>query len=174
MIIDVDTGKRRGDLEGFTVIRSSGPFKAVDFNFWGITFANDQRLYATLQTSGRRYLIEADILMRTARIIADDVECPSLSPDGTRIAFKKRETPGGRLVFRLNVLDLASRVVTELAETRSVDDQPEWLDDERVAYAIASETSPGSTDVWMVPANGTGSAIRLINGAWSPAVVHTP
>jgi hypothetical protein len=72
------------------------------------------------------------------------------------------------------VLDLASRVVTELAETRSVDDQPEWLDNARVTYAIASETSPGSTDVWMVPADGTGSASRLISGAWSPAVVHTP
>jgi hypothetical protein len=174
MIIDVDTGEWRGDLEQFTVIRSGGAFTAVDFNFWGITFADDRRLYATLQTNGRRHLIEADISMRTARIVADDVECPAVSPDGRRIAFKKREMPGGRLVFRLSVLDLASRVVTQLAETRSVDDQPEWLDNARVTYAIASETSPGSTDVWMVPADGTGSASRLISGAWSPAVVHTP
>ncbi|MEO8256997.1 MAG: hypothetical protein ABI868_06580 [Acidobacteriota bacterium] len=172
MILDVTTGEQTGELEEFTVLRDGAAFKAADFNFWGMTFADDQRLYATLQTNGRRYLIEADLPGRTARIVADDVECPALSPDGRRIAFKKRETVGGNLVFRVSVLDLASRVVTELAETRSADDQPEWLDDERVAYALASSTRPGSTDIWVVAADGSGAASRLIEGGWSPAVVH--
>jgi Tol biopolymer transport system component len=56
----------------------------------------------------------------------ENVECPSLSPDGTRIAIKKRvdNVPGN---WRLAVLDLSTLQDTLLNdETRSVDDQGSW------------------------------------------------
>lgn len=37
---------------------------------------------------GRAFLVEGDIAARSARVIRDEVECPDLSPDGTRIAYK--------------------------------------------------------------------------------------
>ena len=59
-------------------------------------------------------------------MIAEDVECPSLSPDETRVAFKRRQGDN----WRLHVLDLDTGREYPLAETRSVDDQVEWLDDD--------------------------------------------
>lgn len=171
ILIDTTTGDSLGDLEQFDITRNGASFKAIDFNFWGFTFVDDRRFYATLQTGGRRYLVEGDVTTRSGRVVADDVECPALSPDGTRIAFKTREMSGGRLVFRLTVMDLRTMTRTFLAETRSVDDQPEWLDDDRVLYAIPSAARPGSTDVWSVMADGAGQPALYIAGAWSPAAV---
>ena len=69
-----------------------------------------------------------------------DAECPSLSPDGTRVAYKKR---GDRATgeWRLAVLDLATGKETLLAERRSVDDQVEWLDDDRILYGLPGRGS---------------------------------
>ena len=80
------------DLETFTVTRDGKPFKSVDFNFWGVTFRQEPGLfYATLASGGHTYLIEGDAVARTARVIRDAVECPSLSPDNRRLAFKHLE-----------------------------------------------------------------------------------
>jgi len=46
-----------------------------------------------------------------------NVECPSLSPDGTRIAFKERVAARGD--GRLHVLDLRALRDWQLAERRS-------------------------------------------------------
>ena len=90
-LIDMGAGKVLADVEKFAVTKDGKAFKSIDFNFWGVTFArDDNRFYATLQTSGDIYLVEGDVEARTARVIAKDVECPSLSPDGTRIAYKLR------------------------------------------------------------------------------------
>ena len=63
------------------------------------------------------------------------------------------------------MLDLATMRETPLAETRSVDDQAEWLDDDRVLYGIDGE-------VWVVSADGTGKPSRYMAEADSPAVVR--
>ena len=171
LILDTTTGKVLGDLEDYAVTRDGQPFKAVDFNFWGVTFADANRFYATLASGGRLYLVEGDVDHRRARTIREGVECPSLSPDRTRVVFKKRVTSGMRLVWRVAVLDLRTLEETLLAETRSVDDQSEWLDNDHVVYALPSETRPASTDLWVAPADGSGSPRMLATDAWSPAFV---
>ncbi len=172
IVLDTTTGQVLGDLEQYAVTQDGRPFKAVDFNFWGFTFADDRRFYATLQTRGARYLIAGDLSTRTAQVIDNGIECPALSPDGTRVAFKKRELIDGRVGWRIGVQNLATRRVTVLSETRSVDDQPEWLDDGRVIYALPSESRPGSTDVWVVRADGSSTPALYRQSAWSPAVVR--
>src|SRR6185503_21216378 len=37
-------GTSLGDLEQFKTIRDGAPFHAVDFNFWGVTFARDSNV----------------------------------------------------------------------------------------------------------------------------------
>jgi hypothetical protein len=104
--------------------------------------------------------------------VRDDVECPSVSPDGTRVAYKKRFTRDGRVGWELHVLDLRTMADVALAEERSVDDQLEWLDDEQVLYSVAAAGGVGS-DVWRTSADGTGSPGVFLRAAYSPAVVRS-
>ncbi len=173
VITDVASGSEV-NLERFTVTRDGQRIQAEDFNFWGVTFAADgSRFYATLGTGGHAYLVEGDRTARTARVVADGVECPSLSPDGTRVAYKRR-LPGQQRRWRLHVLDLRTMGDTALAETRSVDDQVEWLDDSRIAYGVQDEGPPPTLDVnlWTVPADGSGAPAMFLAHAASPAVVR--
>ncbi|MFD0883517.1 TolB family protein, partial [Streptosporangium algeriense] len=169
-ILDTRTGRLVASLEDFSITLDGRPYRNPDVNFWGVTFASDDnRFYATLSTNGRRHLVEGDFAAGTVRTLRDNVECPSLSPDGTRIAYKSAVDADPKKGWRLSVLDLATRRVTALAETRSVDDQAVWLDDRTVAYAL--QTGDGTNNVWSVPADGAGAPRLLVPGATSPAPV---
>lgn len=151
-------------------------FQAEDFNFWGVTFARGgDRFYATLSTAGKTYLVQGDMAAQEGRIIAENVECPSLSPDGTRIVYKKRVGGGGLdpVIWRLHLLDLATLTSTPLAETRNIDDQVEWIDDRHVLYSYQDDDTASASrpDLWQLTLNG--SAPRLMRtGAMSPSVIR--
>ena len=175
LLMSPSSGTVVADLETFNVIKDGKPFKAVDFNFWGVTFTKEpNRFYATLASAGQIFLVEGDVAARTLRVIRPGIECPSLSPDNRRIAFKKRE-PGVRLVWRIHVLDLESGKETPLAETRSVDDQVEWFDNDTILYAIPNggKARP-NMDIWAAAADGSGTPRVLFTNAESPAVVRPP
>jgi len=166
-IVDTVTGAV-ADLEDFAITRDGKAYRNADVNFWGVTFVDDNAFYATLSTGNHRYLVAGDLAARTVRTLAENVECPSLSPDRTRIAFKQAIDNNPDKGWRLTVLDLKTMKRTELAETRSVDDQAEWLDNQTVAYSL--QESDGTNNIWIVPANGTGGPTRLIAGANSPSL----
>jgi len=169
-ILHLGRGDLVGTLEDFAVTLDRRPYKAVDENFWGVTFAaDDNTFYATMSTSGHRYLVVGDLQARTVRVLADNVECPSLSPDGGRLAYKQAIGGDPKRGWRLAVRDLATGAVTLLAERHSVDDQPAWLDATTVMYAIPH--GAGASDVWAVPADGTGAPRLLIPDAASPAAL---
>jgi hypothetical protein len=169
-LIDLKTLDMVDSLEFLSVTLDGHPYKAADLNFWGITFtADDNHFYATMSTAGHRYLVEGDIAAKTVHTITENVECPSLSPDGRRIAFKSAIDGNPAKGWRLTVLDLATGTRTPLAETRTVDDQPTWLDPTTIAYAIPR--GPSDSDIWTVPSNGTGHPTLLIPHAESPAPV---
>jgi hypothetical protein len=170
-IVDTTTGAIIGDLEKFSVMRDGKPFKAVDFNFWGVTFADDgNRFYATLRSAGVNYLIEGDVDAHAARVVHAGVECPSLSPDGRRLAFKKRTVGSLTVFWKVAVLDLAAMGETVLeSETRSVDDQVDWLDDQHVVYHLPKS---GGADIWALRTDRAEAARLLITGGYSPAVVR--
>ena len=172
VVTDLDAGQST-DLETFTVVDGGRTVKPVDRNFWGVTFgSDDDRFFVTVAYGGQTHLAEGRLSTRTVTTMRTDAECPSLSPDQTRVAYKKRGDRA-RGDWRIAVLDLASGRETELAETRSVDDQVEWLDDGRVIYGLPGEGSEAAqTNVWVVAADGTGTPSMLIPNAWSPAVVR--
>jgi Tol biopolymer transport system component len=144
-------------------------FQAPEFNFWGVTFAQDSNLfYATLRNGNTTYLVQGDIVARKLTVLHENVECPSLSPDGTRIAFKKRVAHR----WQLTALDLATMEETELAEKVSIDDQVEWLDDERILYHKTDYDPPKLVSVFVVPADGSGEPEIFMPNAISPVVVR--
>lgn len=164
-----------GNLEDWTLIVDGKASAPVDRNYWGITFIDDQTFYATvgMTTQGTTYLVKGDIAKKTMETVADAVECPSLSPDGTRIAFKRVTQGSGATVhWTPAVMDLATGSVRVLdSETRSVDDQIAWLDDDTLLYGLTNDTI-GDSDVWKLAADGTGEPALLIAHAWSPSVVR--
>ncbi|GAA3883705.1 PD40 domain-containing protein [Saccharothrix violaceirubra] len=167
-ILDTKTGTTVMSLEEFTAYVDDKPYQASDVNFWGVTFtADDNRFYATMSTNGHRYLVEGDFAARTIRTLIDNVECPSLSPDGTRIAYKAANNGDPQQGWRLSTMDLKTKTITPLPETRSVDDQPAWLDDDTVAYAL--QESDGTNNTWTVPATPEGTPTLYIPNANSPS-----
>ena len=166
------TGRPRTmDLEDFTLVHHGRRIKPVDRNFWGITFADDDKFYATVGFSGRTWLVRGSIRAHTVTTLRDDAECPSLSPDGTRLVYKKR-LGKARGTWRLAVYDLDSHRETLLADHRSVDDQVEWLDDDHVLYALPRRNDSPVADVWSVAVDGAGKPHLTIPLATSPTVVH--
>ena len=62
-------------------------FQAIDFNFWGVTFAADSdRFYATLATGGRTYLVEGAVGAPAAADAAGE--------RGVPLAVARRQAPG--------------------------------------------------------------------------------
>jgi len=164
-MIEMASGKTIGQLEQYEVIKEGEPFEAVDFNFWGITFdpTDSNRFYATLGTGTHHYLVEGEISTQKLTVLRDGVECPSLSPDGKQIAFKSRIE--GTDSWRLKVLDVATLKDHPVAEKRSIDDQVEWLDDDTLVYS-------NGTNVYAVPADGSGQVQLLIKDASSPVRIE--
>ncbi|MEV0319917.1 hypothetical protein ACIBKX_17465 [Streptomyces sp. NPDC050658] len=162
---DLETDDHYGSLEDFEAYVDGRRFTAADRNFWGITFASDDRtFYATMSSGKRTWLMRGDLRDRRLEAIRPNVECPSLSPDGRRIAYKKRV--GNH--WRLHVLRLSTGKDIPLAEPAHVDDQPAWLDARTVGYARSIDGHPV---LFGVPADGTGSPVRIRGGS-SPAALN--
>jgi WD40-like Beta Propeller Repeat len=181
-ILDTHTGTVIPSLEELAVVKDGQPYRAADVNVWGVTFADDNRFYASMFTGGQSYLVEGDVAARRVRTVVQGVECPSLSPDGTRIVFKhtigdlgdQSQGPGSHAdhggsqsIWQLSILELKTLQITHLAEKRSVDDQAVWLDNATVAYTL--QRPDGTNDVWAVPADATGAPRVLVPDASSPA-----
>ncbi len=164
-------GAGYGNLERFTLLHNGKQVTARDRNIWGVTFADDNRFYATAAWSGTAWLVRGDLAARTLTALRRNAECPSLSPDGHRIAYKKR-VPASSDHWSLAVLDLRTGHETVLGETRSVDDQAEWSSAHTVLYGLPRAHQPGVSDVWAL-GTAAGEAPRLlVPNAWSPSVLR--
>jgi hypothetical protein len=167
-------GASFGNLEKFTLVVHGHRVSPTDRNIWGVTFAADDRtFYATVATHGVTYLARGDLTHRTLTTIADRVECPSLSPDGTRLAFKQKVDHPGGTWWTPAVLDLSTMRRTVLTgETRNVDDQIAWLDDDTLLYGLARSDEAGVTDVWSLDVAPAAKPHVYVEQAWSPAVIR--
>ncbi|WP_346926095.1 hypothetical protein [uncultured Arthrobacter sp.] len=167
-------GGGTGNLEDFALMVNGSRVTAADRNIWGVTFApgDSDTFYATAASSGRIWLVKGSISARTLTAIDDGVECPSLSPDGTRIAYKKNTGATLAPHWRVAILDLATGKETVLSEPRSVDDQIEWLDNQTLLYGLARDGAPGDSDIWRINADPAARSSIYIEHAWSPSVVR--
>ena len=171
-LVDMTSGDEIGQVEEFSTWRDGQRFRAVDFNFWGVTFARDgNTFYAALRTAGKTHLVKGELAIRRLTVVRDNVECPSMSPDGLALAYKKRVGPSPDS-WRIHVLDLqsgAEHIVS--SETRFIDDQVEWLDSTHILYGVRRRTTSIS-DVWVAPIDDNEPARIFIPQAESPIVVR--
>lgn len=165
------TGGSYGNLEKFELIIDGTSVAPADRNIWGVTFgADDDTFYATVDTGGEAQLVRGDLSARTLTSVGPEAECPSLSPDGSQLAFK-RNSGGADPHWQIVVLDLATGQETVLSkETRSIDDQVEWLGD-TILYGMPRRDEAGVSDIWQIEAAPGAEPSLLIEQAWSPSVV---
>ena len=171
-LTDLSSGDEIGELEQFSTWKDGARIRAVDFNFWGVTFARDgNTFYAALRTAGKTYLVRGELALRRLTVMRENVECPSLSPDNRMLAYKKRVGPSPDS-WRIHVLDLQTNVERILeGEKRYIDDQVEWLDDRHVLYGVPRRTTSIS-DVWVVSTDNAEPARVFLSAAESPVVVR--
>jgi len=171
-IYDMGTGQSLGSVEDFSISRDGQPCSAADVNVWGVTFADDGRtFYATVMSDGKRLLTKGDIPSRHLDMTDIPAECPSLSPSGKLVAYKSATGPQ---TWQINVRAVDGGSEVTVSETRSIDDQIEWLDEEHVLYGLDREGGDGGalTDIWMASADGSGVPSVLVPAGWSPAAVR--
>jgi Tol biopolymer transport system component len=132
-----------------------------------VTFAADGDVfYATLKTGGERYLVKGSVDARQATVVRGDVECPSLSPDGSMLVFKKPLARG--VGWQLHVLDLATGAERPLNQVRrSVDDQVDWFDDTHIIY---HDSASEGTGLWVLSTDGVTPPRLIVPNAYSPTV----
>ena len=144
-------------LEDFALTHEGRRITPVDRNYWGVTFLDDDTFYLTVAFDGKPWLAKGSLAHRSVDHRARGAECPSLSPDGTRVAYKKMQPSGG---WRIAVLDLADghrddcwpRPTASTTRCSGSTTPPS-------STACRSPASAaGETDLWAVPADGTGRA----------------
>ncbi|WP_158881488.1 hypothetical protein [Amycolatopsis anabasis] len=168
--LDLRTGELAESLEHFTATLEGSAYRSADINYWGVTVAADDRtFYATLASGGRTWLVRGDLAAKTVEGLRQNAECPSLSPDGTKVAYKKRLNRLG--VWQLAVYDLKTGEERVLPETTGIDDQAAWLDEHNLAYA-ATAGGQQKSSVFFVPADGSAPARMVIPNAASPVPVR--
>lgn len=169
-IYDMATGTSLGSLEKFDISYRGKSYRAADVNVWGVTFApGGSSFFATVMTGGDKHLAQGDIVNRTLTMLDVPAECPSLSPNGKLLAYKRSTGP---ITWEVRVRTLADGSEVVVNESRSIDDQIEWLDDQHVVFGLPRPEGGAASDVWVGPADGVGKAELLVSGAWSPAVVR--
>ena len=146
---------------------------AANFNFWGVTFArDDNRFYATLGTGGKTYLVQGDLARRPVRSCRRRRVPLALARRQAHRLQAARGGGVGPVQWRVAVLDLATLRAHPLAETRNVDDQVEWLDNDPVVYGLPESQSSPVTESGGSRPPAAGEPQRVTTGAWSPAVVR--
>jgi hypothetical protein len=168
-------GTDYGDLESWALTVDGQPFTAADRNIWGTTFVDDDTFYATAasRTAGKTWLMKGSISTRSLTSVTTDAECPALSPDKSKVAYKKVvDTVNGQSVWAVAVRDIAAGTETLIPSTTGLDDQVQWLDDSTLLYGLPRASEPGTTDVFAVGITADAQPRLFIPGAWSPAVVR--
>ncbi len=161
-IIDMRTGRKLANLADFTASGLDGQRDQGDSSFECVTFTRDAaRFYASMSHDEDDSLVEGDLRNRSLQVLREGVECPSLSPDGRRIAYETGPEDGSRL----RVLDLGTMHSHAVAGYRPVAGQAEWLDNDVLVYS-------DGFDVYTVPADGSGEPRLVLRDASSPATLR--
>jgi hypothetical protein len=130
-------GATAQDIQKWAISWKGQPVTALDLNLWGVTFDPRQsdRFFVTVYFKGTPYLGEGSVAKRAINVLRPNVECPSLSPDGQRIAFKRRVSA---TAWAPAILELATQKERVIQVPNSVDDQIEWLDDHTIVYEVSN------------------------------------
>ncbi len=176
-IVTIDKVEERSALVGlvqFEVLSDQPGYDAADRQFWGVSFADNDAFYVTGFFGDEPEILTGSVSRKTLEPTGYIGSCPSISPDGRHLVFKEALPDGS---FALAVVNIATGEQWTLGETRSVDDQVEWLDDDTILYAIHPDGDDGGAvqpqfDIWMLDIAAGSEPELFLPAADSPAVLR--
>lgn len=177
-IVTIDEIEGRARLRGanqLTVEADDDKYLNLDSQYWGLTFADNDEFYITGFFGEGPEIMRGSLDSMTVAPIGRDGSCPSLSPDGKTLVYKASRDDGG---FDLVAVDIDTDTMWQLGETRSVDDQVEWLDNDTILYAVHPEGGDTAVqpefDLWMLDIAPDSEPELFLPNADSPATVRAP
>ena len=162
------------NLEKWPLTHQGKRVTAPDLNFWGVSFnpKNTQQFLVTAFFKGKPYLASGDLVTQALTVIHEGVECPSYSPNGAHIAYKKRLSTTR---WAPAVMVLSSKKSTVLSQVKeSIDDQIDWLDDKTIVFEKINTPLIGQASVDLMrlnPFEANAAARVWIPNARSAALV---
>lgn len=176
-IVTIDEVNERVGLVGlvqFEVLGADSKYAAADRQFWGVSFTSNDEFYVTGFFGDEPEVLFGSRSRRTLEPTGYLGSCPSVSPDGEHLVFKETLADGE---YGLAVVDLSTGEQWSLGETRSVDDQVEWLDNDTILYAIHPDGDDGTDvqpqfDIWMLDIAAGSEPELFLPAADSPAVLR--
>lgn len=164
------------NIQRWPVFNKGVEVRSVDLNLWGATFdpANSDRFLVTAYFDTKPHLAEGSVQSQKINVLKDAVECPSFSPNGKRIAFKKRT---GAAKWSPAVMDLATMKETIFDLADSVDDQIEWLNDDTLIFEVVNTplVGPSAVNLMTLNLHDAKPQPRLwLSDARSPTIVRVP
>jgi hypothetical protein len=147
-------------------------FRAIDGNWWGVSFEpGATSALLTYGTGPSVEIVRADLAEETVAPLGIEGGCPSVSPSG-RYVVVKRPDPRIDAPLALILHDLATGEERLVSETRFVDDQVEWLDDHTIVYALGrdDESIQPVFDIWALDIDADATPTMVVPYADSPAV----
>ena len=131
-LISVDR-KIAADLETiFDTYRDDQLMDDDERNFWGVSFVDSDLFYATVGAGGETFIVQGRVSTSRMDVVIENASCPEVSPDGSTVVVKEQRGDS----FQLVAIDVATGSRRDLGETRSVDDQVEWADDDNILYGM--------------------------------------
>lgn len=170
-LISLDRGRAANLERSFKTFKGGEPFFNNDRNYWGVTFVDNDLFYATVGSRGGTDIVEGRVSTSRLDVIIENATCPEVSPDGKTLVAKER---GEGIFFQLIAIDLETGERRNLGETRSVEDQVEFLDNDTVVYALPN-TEEGTDaqpawDIWALDLAPGSTPTLIVPFADSPAV----
>lgn len=138
-------------------------------NFWGVTFVDSDHFYATMGTTSGMSIVEGRVSNSRMDVVLENATCGEISPDGRTLVAKERRGDFMQVV----AIDIETGSRRDLGETRSVDDQVEWADDDTVLYALPNPDEGTAAqpvyDIWALDIDPGSQARMILPFADSPA-----
>jgi hypothetical protein len=169
----IDSNDRLRGANGLAVDASEERYQRFDATYWGLSFVDENEFYITGFYGDAPEIMRGTIDSMTIEPTGWIGSCPSISPDGQTLVFKEQRPDGG---YDLAAVNVATQEKWLLGESRSVDDQVEWLDNDTILYALHPEGSDDNVqpefDIWMLDIAPGSTPELFLPNADSPAAAR--
>ena len=172
--IDGEGGNTLSSLSRYDIDSDDATYgDSIDAQYWGMTFADSDRFYVTGFFDETAEILLGSVDDQTLTPTGWEGSCPSLSPDGKTLVFKEERPEGG---FSLVAVDVETERRWTLNESKSVDDQVEWLDNDTILSGVHPDGADDSVqpefDIWMIDIDEDAEPELFLPNADSPAVAR--